>query len=578
MHEHPRPAWLPLTVALLAAWTTGAAYQDAAVGVRLIQTDSPSTAETLRARVAAGDSFSELARTHSLDPTAASGGYLGTVRIGDLRPEFREALSGVERGETSPAIQVDGRWVILRLATEAEDAWLSVTDAGRQALIGGRGADAEALFRQAVAQAEALGGAGRPLLVESLRNLSALVQIEGDAVQAERLYVRSMEVAWGRPAADRDAGVAEALDAFTDVILLSPFPDADLDAARERHTAALRRAPLAERSFWAMAGILDSAGMADEAERTLTVAVEAFPDSTASLRELADHRLDSGGVREAIDDFQRALGMPGDARVDPSLGVIPASYFHQRIGDAYGSLVQYEDAVAAYGRALEIDPGNPGARFELGGLHYVNNRFDDALAEYDTMLESNPGNVDLLHRIAEAELGAGRFEDAVSTSRRVLEIRPDLRRARYVLGTALVRMGRVEEGRAELMRYGEQEAEAGAADRLGQELATLDNQARTAFAGGRREEGFQLYREAIDAHPDVALFRLNLAVAESRLARHDDAAARLETVIELGLSDNALVHRALADAYATLGDAEASRRHRIAGLQRLDAWLRSELE
>ena len=574
----PPLASLPLAVALLAASGAGAAVQDAAVAIRVIRTDSPVEAETLRQRIAAGADFPNLARAHSRDPTAPSGGYLGTFRIPDLRPEFQDALAGVARGETTGVVPVDDGWVILQIATEGEDAWRAVTEAARQALRQGRGADAEGYFREAVAAAEALGAAGRPLLVDSLRDLSALVRIQGDGAEAARLYDRSLEAAWAAPNAEGDSGVHDVVEAFVDVLLLGAFPDAAFEVARERHTEALRRASLDERLYWAMAGVLNAAGMTDEAERTLALGVDAFPDSTASRARLGDHHVDSGNYTQAIDTLRGAIPAASDTAIDPWLGVVPASYLHQRLGDAYGNVVRYEDAVESYRRALDIDPGNPGARFELGRLHYVNNRFEDALLAYDAMLEANPGSVDLLHRIAEAELAAGRFEDAAATARRALQIDADHRRSFYVLGTALVRMGRVEAGRAELTRYGELEAAAGEADRLGQELSTLDNGARTAFADGRADESIGLYRQAIEAHPDVALFRLNLAVAQIRMGRLDDALAGLETVIERGLSDNALVHAALADAHAARGDAGASREHRLESMQRLDAWLRSELE
>ena len=568
-----------LTVAaFLGVGNAGAIFQTEAVGVRLIQTATIGEAEKLRARIESGASFPDLARTYSLDSTAASGGYLGTIPIEALRPEYRDALSGVGRGEISPLVPVDGRYVILQLATEAEDAWLGLTDAGRQALREGRVVDAEEHFRSALTSTEAFGDAGQHLVVESLRNLSALLQVKGDDIEARRLYERSMEVAWGMPSSVGDSGVSDVLEAFTDLLALVAFEDEALRAALDRYTEAIRDASLDERLYSAMSGILNVAGLTNEAELTLMLAVEDFPASTAALGELADYHVNSGRVTQAIEEFQRAIRMEPGTSVDPLLGVVPSSYFYQRIGDAYGSLVRYEDAADAYRMALQIDPGNPGARFELGLLQYVDNRYEDALHEYGIMLETNPGNVDLLHRIAEAQLGAGRVEEAIETLERALEIGPDHQRSRYTLGTALVRMGRVEEGRAELTRFGELEAEASAADRLSRELSMLDSGARAALGDGQYQRGVELYRQAIGAHPEVALFRLNLALAQSQLGRHDDSLATIEAVVELGLSDNALVFKAIADAYATQGDAETSEKHRITYLQRLDAWLRSALE
>ena len=575
--------YLPVVVCLaltafLGVVNAGAVFQTEVFGVRLIQTATIGEAEKLRARIESGASFPDMARTYSMDPTAASGGYLGTVAIEDLRPAYRDALSGVGRGEIINPVPVDGRYVILQLATDAEEAWLGLTDAGRQALRQGRVGDAEEHFSSALTATEDFGDAGRYLLVESLRNLSALLQVKGDDVEARRLYERSMEAAWGTHSPVRDSGVSDVLEAFTDLLALVALEDEAFPSAVDRYTEAIRNASLAERLFLAMSNILDVAGLTNETELTLMLAVEDFPASTSALGELADYHIDSGRVTQAIEEFQRAIRMEPGTSVDPSLGVVPASYFYQRIGDAYGSLVRYEDAADAYRMALEIDPGNPGARFELGLLHYVNNRHEDALGEYGIMSETNPENVDLLHRIAEAQLGTGRAEEAIETLERALELGPDHRRSRYTLGTALVRMGRVEEGRAELARFGELEAAASANDSLSRELSMLDSGARAALGDGEYQRGVELYRQAIDVHPGVALFRLNLALAQSQLGRHDDALDALEAVAELGLSDNALVFKAIADAYAAQGDAETSEKHQITYLQRLDAWLRSALE
>ena len=244
-----------------------------------------------------------------------------------------------------------------------------------------------------------------------------MLQVKGADIEARRFYERSMEVAWGMPSSVRDSGVSDVLEAFTDLLALAAFQDDALRTALDRYTEAIRDASLDERLYSAMSGILNVAELTNEAERTLILAVEDFPDSTAALGAVADHHVNSGRVTQAIEEFERAIRMEPGTSVDPSLGVVPASYFYQRIGDAHGSLARYEDAADAYRMALEIDPGNPGARFELGVLHYVNNRYEDALVEYDIMLETNPGNVDLLHRIAEAQLGAGRVEEAIATFR-----------------------------------------------------------------------------------------------------------------------------------------------------------------
>ena len=60
--------------------------------------------------------FSDLASQISDCPSAAEGGRLGTLRVGDLAPEIEQVLSGLEPGQMAPA-PVSSRfgWHILRL-------------------------------------------------------------------------------------------------------------------------------------------------------------------------------------------------------------------------------------------------------------------------------------------------------------------------------------------------------------------------------------------------------------------------------------------------------------------------------
>ena len=62
-------------------------------------------ATQLHDRLRSGESFEELARTHSEDPHAQEGGRLGWVRHGELLPELDEALLALRTGECSAPIK-----------------------------------------------------------------------------------------------------------------------------------------------------------------------------------------------------------------------------------------------------------------------------------------------------------------------------------------------------------------------------------------------------------------------------------------------------------------------------------------
>ena len=83
--------------------------------LELILVKTIEEAEGIRARIKAGESFEGLARRYSIDPSAIEGGYLGKVKLEDLRPEFREALKSVSTGEVSAAFPLAAGHAILKV-------------------------------------------------------------------------------------------------------------------------------------------------------------------------------------------------------------------------------------------------------------------------------------------------------------------------------------------------------------------------------------------------------------------------------------------------------------------------------
>jgi peptidyl-prolyl cis-trans isomerase SurA len=75
-----------------------------------------SRAESILARVRAGEDFAELARSESDDPTTReNGGYLGEVPIESLGPAYRPVLESLAPGEISPILEDDGGFSVFRV-------------------------------------------------------------------------------------------------------------------------------------------------------------------------------------------------------------------------------------------------------------------------------------------------------------------------------------------------------------------------------------------------------------------------------------------------------------------------------
>lgn len=81
---------------------------------------SREEAEQVRTQAEAGGDFAELAKKHSLDPTAAKGGDLGYFQKGQLIPEIEEAAFAMGKGDTSGVIETAFGFHLIRVDDVAQ--------------------------------------------------------------------------------------------------------------------------------------------------------------------------------------------------------------------------------------------------------------------------------------------------------------------------------------------------------------------------------------------------------------------------------------------------------------------------
>ena len=105
-------------------------------------------------------------------------------------------------------------------------------------------------------------------------------------------------------------------------------------------------------------------------------------------------------------------------------------------------------AEVEFKRALELSPGSADAHDLYGRLLAAQGRHDEAIRLEARAQELDP----LSHRtdLASALLRAGRYEEAVGAALHAVELDPQYGRARATLGWAYLKVGRTEEGLAEL--------------------------------------------------------------------------------------------------------------------------------
>jgi Flp pilus assembly protein TadD len=82
--------------------------------LRMIATKTAESAASARERIAKGESFYQVARETSVDPSADIGGYLGRKTLAQLSADLSAAAGRLAHGEVSPVVQSGARWVILQ--------------------------------------------------------------------------------------------------------------------------------------------------------------------------------------------------------------------------------------------------------------------------------------------------------------------------------------------------------------------------------------------------------------------------------------------------------------------------------
>jgi tetratricopeptide (TPR) repeat protein len=94
----------------------------AEVSLEIIVVQSASDGARILGRLKGGEDFANLAREKSIDPNAESGGLLGRVALSALRSELRDALQGLQPGETTSLIAIPAGYAILKVLPPNEAA------------------------------------------------------------------------------------------------------------------------------------------------------------------------------------------------------------------------------------------------------------------------------------------------------------------------------------------------------------------------------------------------------------------------------------------------------------------------
>lgn len=166
-------------------------------------------------------------------------------------------------------------------------------------------------------------------------------------------------------------------------------------------------------------------------------AVCVLAESRQSPQELLKEAVafqQAGHYEEAVRDYNVFLAMfPSAASVRSNLGA------------ALVSAGQYSDAIAQYQLSLDQQP-DPRVRFNLALAYYKSGKFKEAAEELNKVWGGDPSNTNAAIVLADCYLHLGRNREAIDVLTPLHKTRPGDLGVAYLLGTALLRDGRIGEG------------------------------------------------------------------------------------------------------------------------------------
>jgi tetratricopeptide (TPR) repeat protein len=250
----------------------------------------------------------------------------------------------------------------------------------------------------------------------------------------------------------------------------------------------------------------------EKAEEQFKLAQSIEPESEDVVLNLSRLYAESGDMQQAVKAIE---AVPEDGRT-------PKMEF--TLGALYEQMKQPKDAIAAYKRAEDLEPGDLQTMDALGQALLNNEQLDEALKEYKDLADADPENAEALVHIAEIERRQGKYEDALATARKARKLDPngsEALEAAYNEGLLLDILGRFDEA---VQTY--------------REMA--DQNPQTFHANGA-------YTDEEKNNRSIFLERLAAVLLEEN--KIDDAVAAYQKMIDLGGSAAERGYQGEVDAY-----------------------------
>jgi len=155
-------------------------------------------------------------------------------------------------------------------------------------------------------------------------------------------------------------------------------------------------------------------------------------------------------AEEVVLNLARLYAESGDIEREASvLEAVPVTNrtpkMEDALGAAYEQLKKTKEAIAAFQRAADMEPGDADTLDALAQALLNDNQIDEALKQYRGLAEADPENAGALVHIGEIQRRQGKYEDALATIRKARKMEPENLDAGYNEGLLLDVLGHFDE-------------------------------------------------------------------------------------------------------------------------------------
>jgi tetratricopeptide (TPR) repeat protein len=310
-------------------------------------------------------------------------------------------------------------------------------------------------------------------------------------------------------------------------------------APRAGSPARVASAPISAYAALGLARVAMLHGGAERARETLESVTEKSPGFGSAFRLLGSAYAALNRSEDAKRAVRIADRLPAyDPYIDPMIDALARESRSSTFLLQQASTADLDTNAAwreyLVRRAMEFDPANTGALYDLASMFLVLRRYDEALDLLERYGHLVPGDFQALADIGRCLSGLQRYAEAEPVLRRAAEGVDDAN-AHYSLGFALDHLGRLPEAVAEYQR---------ALERNPNHKDALNNLGVSFVRQGKLDQATRLFERLLATDPDNADAHTNLGAVFLTQGAHDLADREFKAALQLN-PDHALAREGL---------------------------------